>query len=1154
MIAPPPVRLGADTPEDALAICLDELGEVHLPEVARLLGVEEAEARSALGTLVFDEPGTGRLVPAAEYLSGNVRAKLALARRAAEEAPNLVANVVALAAVLPGDLGPGEIEARLGASWVGASVVEAFLQEVLDDPGVRVEHAGGSEWAVQGGRYGVAATSTWGTARRPAGMLAESLLRQSPIEVHDQDPDGKSVPNPTETVAARDKAERLAERFSEWCWEEPRRAKALAEVYNERFNSIVLRSYEGARPSLPGLALSFEPRTHQVSAVARMVGEPAVLLAHEVGAGKTAAMAMGAMELRRLGLVSKPCFVVPNHMLEQWSREWLQLYPRARLLVAAREDLEGSEARRRFVARAATGEWEGVVVSHSAFERIPLSAEARRAYLGRERERLEAWLARSKEAGGLSVKRLQRKLAQAEERLKSKLETGKADQGLNFEQMGVDYIAVDEAHLFKNLATASNIPGARIDGSQRAQDLDMKLDWLRRARPGRHYACFATATPVANSITEAYVMQRYLRPELLDQAGIESFDEWAATFAKVTTTVELAPDGATFRNQSRFARFCNVPELLRMFHVAADVKTAEDLGLPTPALAGGKPETVVVPASDELASLIAELGERAEAVRARAVDPAEDNMLKISSDGRAGALDLRLLGRDRPEGPTKLDVAAERVASIWAEHKGRRYLGTDGTGHPRPGALQLVFCDLGTPKAGRWNAYDELRALLVERRLPAEAVRFVHEATDDRSKAELFAACREGRVAVLVGSTEKMGVGTNVQARAVALHHLDAPWRPADVAQREGRVVRQGNQNPEVRVLRYVTESSFDTYVWQALERKARFVGQVMRGRLDVREIEDVGEVALSYAEVKALAAGDPRLIEQAEVSSELARLERLERAWRRNQEHLRGEAVRLERRAQALQGELAAAEAAVARRVDTTGDRFSMVVGGRGYDKRADAGAALAERLRTAGQRLWGGGEVQLSSLASLGGFEFNARVWRASSGVGAELQLVGAPRSALRAEGPELSVERASQLVGRLEGRLRRLDGLAGTIGTELAEAKAERAKVLAAQDGGFAHSEALAGLRQRASQLAEELASLVDPGPPDVPEGSGLGGTTPAGSPPLGHGGLGAGGGPALEPEVAGPAQVYAEYQRLVAHERLARALSRITENVGSRSLKM
>jgi len=883
VIAPRTPRLGADTPADALAICLDTRGEARLDEIARLLGTTDDDAREQLGTLVFDDPATGQLTPAAEYLSGKVRDKLRQAEQAAQDDPSFAVNVTELRGVIPPDLTPGEIDARLGAAWIDATCIQQFLREILDDPGLRVEHPGGQIWTVRGNPGTVPARSTWGTSRYPAPDLVQAVLEQRGIQVHDTVTDAggshRSVLNVDATMAAQEKAAELAERFADWAWEDPVRAAELARTYNDRFNSLVLRSYDGAQLSLPGLTLTFRPRAHQVAAVARMIHEPAVLLAHEVGAGKTAEMIMGVTELRRLGLIRKPAVVVPNHMLEQFAREWLQLYPQAKVMTAGQEDLQ-RDRRREFVARCATGSWDGIVMSRSAFERIPLSADEEREYMDREVAQMRRWIDSAKGGDRSTVKKLEKALLRAEERLKAKLDSAK-DPGITFEATGIDYLCVDEAHGYKNLRTPSNISDAAIDGSMRASDLDMKIDYLRR-RNGRRVVTFATATPIANSVTEAYVMQRYLRPDLLQDAGIEVFDTWAATFGQVVSQVELAPEGgSSFRMKSRFARFANVPEMLRMFHVAADVKTAADLALPVPDLArradGQRvPETVTVEPSGELVDYVRDLGERAARVRNRAVGPDEDNMLKISGDGRRAALDLRLAGLPQAT-PGKITASADRITAISKAHQNDDYLDPVGIPYPVRGSLQLVFCDLGTPRPG-WNAYDELRDELVARGLPPEMIRFIHEAKTDRDKAQLFAACRAGRVAVLVGSTEKMGVGTNVQDRAIALHHLDAPWRPADVAQREGRILRQGNLNRdlgrEVEIIRYVTERSFDGYMWQTLERKARFIGQVMHGRLDTREISDIGDTALSFSEVKAIAAGNPLLMDKAEADTALARLQ----------------------------------------------------------------------------------------------------------------------------------------------------------------------------------------------------------------------------------------------------------------------------------------
>jgi len=1070
-------RLGADTPDDALAICLDTHGRLELTEIARLLGVDEPSARNALGTLVFDEPGVDRLVPAAEYLSGNVRRKLTAAEAAAADDPRFQANMAALREVIPRDLGPDEITARLGASWIDASHVQQFLRETLEDPGLVVEHPGGSTWAVRSGsRHTVLSTSRWGTERYPAASVAQALLEQRQIRVYDELPDGARVLNLAETAAAQAKAAELAERFAEWVWEEPTRAAELARVYNDRFNSIVLRNYDGARLSLPGLALTFKPHPHQIAAVARIIAEPAVGLYHEVGAGKTAEMVMGAMELRRLGLVSKPAFVVPNHMLEQFSREFLQLYPRARILAAHSEDLE-RDRRRLFVARCATGNWDAVIMTESAFQRLPMSVEAQRAYLEREVEIIEEQLRRSQSERGLTVKRLQQAKLQAEERLK-KLLDGVKDPGVTFEQTGIDYLFRDEGHRDKNLRTVSNIPGVGIDGSQRASDMHMKLSYLRERHPAR-WGTRATATPIANSMAEMYTETRYQRPDLLEAAGIEDFDQWAATFGEVVSGIEVAPDGSGFRMKARFAKFTNVSELLRAFHVFGDVKTPEDLKLPAPALAPRQgdgqrtAETVVVAPSPELGAFMDQLAKRADMIRGGLARQGEDNMLSIATEGRLAALDLRLVGRSTDQ-PSKIEVAADRIAAIWAEHQRAVYPAPDGTLHPVPGALQIVFADLGTPKSGEWSVYEELRSQLVARGLPRAAVRFVHDATNDREKGELFAACRNGQVAVLIGSTERMGVGTNVQDRTIALHHLDCPWRPADIRQREGRILRQGNRNPEVRILRYVTEASFDGFVWGTVERKAQFIGQVMRGRLDVREIEDIGDVTLSYQEVKALATGNPLLLDQAKAEAELARLERLERAHARSQVHLRDSIRANENEVDRLTWLLAAAGSAIARRRDTRGDAFTMTVQGQPTTRRPEAEG----RLRGALAALIDDGRVPdgvPAAMGSLGGFSVLATVRRGMTEQPIMvLTLDDVPESELSLTAEQLG---ETALVTRLENRLTGLERLGDETAMKIDRLRAEvvRAGHLLGQP--FPHAEQLAAARARVWEIGEELKKIAN-----------------------------------------------------------------------------
>ncbi len=1087
VVAPRSPRLGADTAADAFAICLDTHGEPRLDVIARLLGTTEDEARAQLGDLVFDDPQTGRLVPAAEYLSGNVRDKLQAAEHAAASDPRFETNATALRKVIPRDLTPAEIDARLGAAWIDAAYVQQFLRETLDDPKLKVEHPGGQIWAVRGAARSVLATSTWGTPRYPAPQLAQAILEQRKIEVRDQiyTPTGeRSVTNPDATLAAQQKATELADHFADWAWQDPSRAKALAETYNKRFNNLVLRSYDHAKLSLPGLSLAFHPRPHQLAAVARMISEPAVLLAHEVGAGKTAEMIIGITELRRLGLVRKPAIVVPNHMLDQFAREWLQLYPRARVLVARREELRGDQ-RRRFAARCATGDWDGIVMARSAFERIPMSVDEQREYTDRELGQMREWIAAAKKNDGLSVKRLEGALLRAEERLRAKLDSAK-DPGITFEATGIDYLAIDEAHGYKNLRTPSNISDAAIDGSMRASDLDMKIDYLRR-RNGKRVVTFATATPIANSVTEAYVMQRYLRPDLLQHAGIEVFDSWAATFGQVVTQVELAPEGGdSFRVKSRFAKFRNVPEMLRMWHVFADVKTAADLNLPVPVLAkrpvDGRrsPETVTVAPSPELIDYVTKLGERAEKIRARAVNPDEDNMLKVSGDGRRAALDLRLAGLPQTT-PGKITAAATRIAAIWRAHRDEQYLAPDGNPYPIRGSLQIVFCDLGTPGPG-WNAYTELRDHLAARGLPREAIRFVHEAKSDTDLARLFAACRSGHVAVLVGSTEKMGVGTNVQDRAIALHHLDAPWRPADVDQREGRIIRQGNLNNEVQVIRYITARSFDGYSWQTLERKARFISEVMSPSLDAREIGDIGDTVLSFSEAKALATNNPLLMDRAEADAELSRLLRAERAHYRNQDTLRRAVAQLETRIQARAKLADDIEAAIARRQDTRGDAFVMTVQGQRYTKRADAGQHLLHILRQEAANQLGSRQRTMST-GALGGFPLTASVSQALGRVQLTLTFDGAPGTDMTLTQQDLAETNPTGLITRLENRLTRLEAAKAEALAEIDRARSEIDHATASIGKPFPQAAELTAARDRSRRIDEQLEAAA--APPKAPE---------------------------------------------------------------------
>jgi N12 class adenine-specific DNA methylase/SAM-dependent methyltransferase len=1098
VVAPRVLRTHADSPADAVSLCLDTYGELRTSEVARLLGVDQTQAAAELESFAFVDPDTVKRtedgwtadwVPRAEFLSGNVRARLTRVGEVLEQlvegaaatvdqsaqpmVRRLQAAETALGEVLPEDLGPTEIVSQLGVPWVPAETVEQFLRETLEDRTVEVEHPGGSVWSVRGNRHSVAARNTWGTERACAIDIVQACLEQRQIRVTDETPDGRRIPNETATFAAQEKAEELQERFATWLWEDPDRCQQLVRAYNDKLNAIVLRSYDVDEDKhYPGMARvqdgsPLRLRPHQHAAVARMVAQPSVLLAHEVGAGKTLAAVTGVSELRRLGLVRKPAVVVPNHMLDQFSREWLQAYPQARILTCGTEDLVKGK-RQLFVARAATGEWDAVILSRSAFEKIPVSKDTEEAYLDEQLTQLWMWLAASESERGLSVKRLEGTLARAEERLK-KLRDVERDPAITFEATGIDYLCVDEAHGYKNLRLASNIPGVAVDGSNRATDLDLKMSYLR-GRHGRRVSTFMTATPIANSVAEAYTMLRYLAPADLEAAGISDFDTWAATFGQVVTDLELSPSGTGFRMKARFAKFNNVPELLRLWHQVADVKTADDLHLPTPDLDGGQPETVVVPPSQELVDFMALLAKRADAVSSRSVDPSEDNMLKISGHGRAAALDLRLvdhqidgLGAFLDREPSKVDAVAERVAGIYHDHADVVF-GQD----PEPGALQLVFCDLGTPTGAGWNAYEELKAQLVSRGVPAAKVRFMHEANNDRAKARLFEQARTGHVAVLIGSTEKMGVGTNVQRRAVALHHVDCPWRPADLAQRDGRIMRQGNLNESVQVYRYVTESSFDTYLWQTVERKAKFINQLMRGRLDVREIEDIGDSALSYAEVKALASGDPRIMELAKAETDTTKLERLERAWAAAQRSLAATIREAGPRLERLETDREQLLAAMPLRRDTDGDAFSMRINGAAYGKRADAAPALQRALQTVQPY-----QRDPQPLGDVGGLHLQAT---ADSWLGQPryvVSLVEVPRVHLLVEAGDVRQPNVG-LVTRVENLHRRLERVLDDVEMDTGKITWEAEKAQAGLVDVFPRAGELAEVRATRDRLSAELAA--------------------------------------------------------------------------------
>lgn len=875
---PRPVEAVASA-EEGLLVSLDRRGRVDLALIAGLYGKPEAEVVAELGDLVYRDPESGTWQTADEYLSGNVRAKLAAAEGRGEAYRR---NAEALREVQPEDVLPGDIDANLGAPWIPADDVRAFAAGLfgVSASAVRVGHLKKDAlWSVEADYTAVAsvaATTDYGTARANGTNLLEQALNLKTPAIYDIINRGdreERVLNQDETLAAREKQARIKEAFRSWVFADPDRAERLVRTYNDTYNNLRPRAFDGSHLDFPGMSRAVTLRPHQADAVWRGMSSGNTLLAHCVGAGKTFTMAATGMKLKGTGLARKPMYVVPNHMLEQFAREFVQLYPDAKLLVATKDDL-ARERRKRLTARIAGGVWDGIIVTHSSFERIGMGRDYQARFLREQIAEYDELLKDSARSGSGSnhrnlIKQIEKQKARREERLKDLLAEGKKDDGLVFDELGVDHLFIDEAHYFKNLETPTKmerVAGIQTGGSERAFDLYMKARYLSEQHTG-HGVTFASGTPISNTMVELYTLSRFLDPEGLASRGIEHFDAWAACFGEVVDAMEISPDGSSLRPRSRFAKFTNLPELQQMFRAFSDVQTAEMLDLPRPSLKGGKAEVVACPMSEEQRAIQARLVERYERLRSRKVDPREDNALAITTDGRKLALDARLVSPSAPESPgSKVEALAANVARIWAETEPGR-----GT--------QLVFCDLGVnPTPWGYSVYEELVQKLVARGISRGQVTTIGDADTDAKKQSLFEKVRNGTVRVLIGSTLKMGTGANVQRRLVALHHLDAPWKPAEVEQREGRILRQGNENEEVAIYRYVTEGSFDAYMWQALETKARFIAQVMGGEAGVRRANDIGGQELSFAEVKAIASGNPAVLTLAEADAELQRLSTLRR------------------------------------------------------------------------------------------------------------------------------------------------------------------------------------------------------------------------------------------------------------------------------------
>ena len=858
--------------EEGLLVSLNQRGNVDLAFIAELYGKPEAQVIAELGDLIFLNPESKAWQTADVYLSGNVREKLATAQAAG---PNFTRNTNALTAVQPEDVLPGDIDAGLGAPWIPVKDIQAFAAELfrVAPSAVKVSHlVKDALWKIDADyatERSVGATSKYGTARANGTWLLELALNMKTPVIWDTVMNGdreERVVNPEATMAAREKQKLIKQEFREWIFTDPKRTERLVRTYNDIYNNLRPRLFDGSHLDFPGMNQNIRLRSHQNDAVWRGMSSGNTLLAHVVGAGKTFTMAATGMKMKQAGLIKKPMYVVPNHLLEQFAREFMQLYPNAKLLVANKDDL--SRERRKFLtAKIASGEWDGIVVTHSSFERIGMSRDYQQKFLEEQINEYNQLLiehASEKGANRNLIKTIEKQKAAREERLKDLLAEKKKDDGLVFDELGVDHLFIDEAHYFKNLETPTKmdrVAGIQTGGSERAFDVYMKARYLSERHPG-HGVTFATGTPISNTMMEMYTMQRFLDPEGLRSRGIEHFDAWAATFGEVIDTMEISPDGAGLKPRSRFAKFTNLPELQQMFRAFSDVQTAGMLNLPTPRLAGGKPVVVACPMSPEQSKLQAELVERYDRIRYEKVDPRIDNALNITTDGRKLATDARMLSASAEDYPeSKVNRLVENVVAIWEESKAKR-----GT--------QMIFADMGVnPTDWGYSPYDDIIKKLIARGIPPEQIAKIGEADSDAKKQALFEKVRQGTVRVLIGSTQKMGTGTNVQKRLIALHHLDAPWKPAEVEQREGRILRQGNENEEVAIYRYVTAGSFDAYMWQALETKARFIGQVITGGNAARRAEDIGSQELSYAEVKAIASGNPAVLTLAEADAELQRL-----------------------------------------------------------------------------------------------------------------------------------------------------------------------------------------------------------------------------------------------------------------------------------------
>ena len=983
-IRPERVVTSVDTPSEALAVSIGEHGKVDLPYMAELLGTPGNYERitTELSGVIFKDPAADAddseagWQTADEYLSGNVRDKLRMAQLAAESHPEFKVNVDALTKAQPKDLEASEIDVRLGATWLDPSIVQQFMMETFQPP-YRIRYNNAitvryspytSEWRISNksatGFGDIMATETYGTRRANAYKILEDTLNLRDSRVYDtieEDGKEKRVLNQNETTLAQQKQQAIKDAFAGWVWKDPQRRALLVKKYNELFNSTRPREYDGSHIHFVGMNPEINLREHQRDAVAHVLYGYNTLLAHEVGAGKSFEMAASAMELKRLGLCQKSLFVVPNHLTEQWASEFLRLYPNAKLLVTSKKDFEPGN-RKKFCARIATGDYDAVIIGHSQFEKIPLSAERQERLIQEQMDEIEEAIEEAKAQVGehFTVKQLEKLRKSLKQKLKKLQGADRKDDVVTFEQLGVDRLFVDESQAFKNLylyTKMRNVAGLSTSEAQKSSDMFGKCRYLDEITGGRG-VIFATGTPLSNSMTEMYTLMRYLQYNTLQQKGLTHFDAWASTFGETTIAIELAPEGTGYRARTRFAKFFNLPELMAMFKEAADIKTSDQLHLPVP---DAKFETVVVKPSEIQQDMVQALSERAAEVHSGSVNPSVDNMLKITSDGRKIGLDQRLMNSALPDDPnSKLNACVNNVLRIWNDTKEQKL-------------TQLIFCDMSTPKGdGSFNVYDDIRTKLLNAGVPEQEIEFIHNADTENKKAELFSKVRSGQVRVLLGSTAKMGAGTNVQTLLVAVHHLDVGWRPSDMTQRNGRIIRQGNQNKQVYVYNYVTESTFDAYLYQTLENKQKFISQIMTSKSPMRSCDDIDEQALSYAEIKALCAGDPRIREKMDLDVQVAKLKVLRGAFQNQKYRLEDKLLKTfpeeiqkqKTRIAALQQDSQIAAAHPQDKENFCG----MTIKGMVYDDKKAAG----ERLLLARQEM---PNADMMLLGTYRGFELNIR-----------------------------------------------------------------------------------------------------------------------------------------------------------------------------------